>query len=92
VTISGTKISASVEAAGSPIGYGNILHEGSRIHQVLASKQKFLRFIADGKIRFAKSVTIPAQPPRPFMTLSEEENTARIFTELQAAVEQVMKE
>ena len=81
VTISGTRISGSVLAGGEPLApYALFVERGSRAHQVLAVKANLLKFIVDGKVRFAKSVQIPAINPKPFMALTEEENKQRIFT------------
>jgi hypothetical protein len=91
--ISGTRISGSVSAGGEPLApYALFVERGSRVHQVLASRQNFLRFIADGKVRFAKAVTIPAIASKPFMALTQEENKQRIFTELEQAIAEVTKE
>lgn len=91
--ISGTRISGSVSAGGEPLApYAVFVEKGTRVHQVLASRQNFLKFIAGGKTRFARSVSIPAIAPKPFMALTQEENKARIFSELEKAIADVTKE
>jgi hypothetical protein len=91
--ISGTRISGSVSAGGDPLaGYAVFVERGSRMHQVLASRQNFLKFVAGGKTRFAKSVSVPAISPKPFMALTQQENKARIFSELEKAIADVTKE
>ena len=91
-TLSGTRISAAVEAAGSPLAYGNILHEGSRAHTVVATKARMLAFLVDGKQRFAKAVSHPGTTPKPFMSATEQESATMIHSELEQTLRQVVEE
>jgi hypothetical protein len=91
--ISGTKIIGEVQQDPTVAMYGS-LHEHGVPHpwEIIATKQRFLRFLTDGKMRFAKSVSHPALPKRSFMQSSEDENRTRIFAELQKAVNDAVSE
>jgi hypothetical protein len=92
-TAQGTRLTAAVEAAGGPAFYGRIFENGGKsTYTILATKKRALSFIMDGKRVFAKSVNHPALKARPFMKPSEDENRAKIFKELNDAVNRVVQE
>lgn len=92
-TIVGTSIRGTVAAAEGVAFYGQISEKGvPSMYEIAASKARFLKFIADGRERFAKSVTHPAMSPKPFMALSEQESAAHIYEELEKSVSDVTKE
>lgn len=71
--------------AGAP--HAIFVELGTREHVVRPRFRKSLRWPVEGGFAFAKSVKIPAQPPRPFMQTALDEVTPRMESELQVAVE-----
>ncbi len=57
---------------------GTGIFAGHRPWKVTAKSGKMLRFVAGGKVFFRRSVTIPGQPPRPFLLIGEAQRE-RIF-------------
>lgn len=50
------------------IDYSVFYHDGHATYKIVAKKAKALRWVGkDGKVHFAKSVTIPASPGDPFV-------------------------
>ena len=88
----GTQITGGVQYGGGPAFYGPILESGSAAHEIFAVKARALRFVTGGKIVFAKSVSHPGIPAKPFMLPSLEENMADIRTQLQTAIDEAMSE
>jgi hypothetical protein len=91
--VDGTKIIGEVQQDPTIAFYGRA-HELGVLHpwQIVASKQRFLKFISDGKINFRRSVAHPPLPPRPFFAPSEAENTGKILAELNESISEVIKE
>lgn len=89
----GKSIIGRVSVAGPPAQYGQF-HETGIPHawEVMASKQKFLKFAIDGKTHFAKSIVHPALKQRAFAKPSEDEMRETIISDLRAAVDRVTEE
>lgn len=93
VEIQGTKIVGAVEGAGGPAFYGNIFETGGRsAFEILPVKARALSFITGGNRVFAMRVLHPPLKQRAFMEPSLQENEAKIRTELNAAVNNVITE
>lgn len=94
--VRGSTISASVTGAGGSMaagGYGRV-HErgGTRAYEIVPVNKQALRFMLGGKEVFAKSVTHPPLPARPFMRPAIEEMKNEIISELQQTVGTLVKE
>jgi hypothetical protein len=89
----GTKIIGTVQQDPTIAFYGRA-NEFGLLHpwEIVASKQRFLKFISDGKVNFRRSVTHPPLPPRPFFAPSEMENAGKILAELNTSIRKVVEE
>ena len=87
------RLCRKVEGAGGPAFYGTY-HEHGIPHpwEIVATKARFLRFIADGKVNFRKSVTHKPLQVRSFMESSLTENQEKILGELNDAIREVVEE
>lgn len=85
--IEGDQVTGAVEGAGGTAFYGRV-HEygGTRSYQILPVRAKALRFEVNGQTVFAKSVTHPPMPARPFMSSSLIEMRDEIVASLQQTV------
>jgi hypothetical protein len=91
--VSGTAVIGEVQQDPTIAFYGRANEFGvQHPWQIVASKQRFLKFISDGKVNFRRSVTHPPLPPRPFFGPSETENAAHIYEELKKSVADVIAE
>ena len=62
--------------------YALSIHDGSKAHVIQARKKKALRFIKNGKIRFAKKIMHPGTEPDRFINqaaITKAENTKRLM-------------
>lgn len=87
-TSQGGRIRGFVEGGGSSAFYGNFHEYGvNKSWAIIATKQRALRFMVDGKVTFAKSVVHGPLAARPFMSPSLAENQESIREQLQAALD-----
>jgi hypothetical protein len=93
-TVDGAVIRGSVGVAEGPTsGYARIHTLGhSGVYEIIATKRRALAFMLDGKKTFAKRVSHPAIPAKPFVHPALEENRSEIIQELAQAVASVLKE
>jgi phage gpG-like protein len=84
-----TAITATV---GTNVPYGVMWETTGKPAQTIRPKRaKALRFEIGGEVLFRKSVTIPAQPPRPFLKPALQQLRPRIITEIEVALTQAAK-
>lgn len=91
----GAKLVGKVVAGDGPAFYGKFFEDqehggtGGVPHswKIMATKARALRFMVDGKKRFAKSVVHPPLAEKAFMGPSENEFRSRYQKELQAAID-----
>ncbi len=90
----GTQIKGGVTAAGSPASLYGRVHEvgGSHAYQIFSVRARALKFMQGGKESFFSRVNHPAAMMRPFMAPSLNENGERIRAELQAAIDEELKD
>jgi len=85
--------SVGIAQGGPTSGYTRIHTLGhSGAYEIIATKRKALAFMLDGKKTFAKRVSHPAIPARPFVHPTLDENREQIIQELGQAVADVVKE
>src|SRR5579872_7160970 len=91
-SVEGAKVTGTVRAAEGPSNaYGPVHEYGGRAHEITAVRAKMLSFVAGGKQRWAKSVMHPRTPAQYFMRNSLNENQEQIRAELEAAVDEALK-
>lgn len=90
--VAGSKVAGYVEGGGGPAWYGKIHEYGTdRAYEIVPVNKKALAFMLNGKQVFAKKVLHPSFAEKSFMRSSLDEMREQIHTELQEAVNEVMR-
>ncbi len=75
---------------GAGLDYAKALEFGSRPHEILPVRAKFLRFEVDGRVVFARKVNHPGNRPFRYMRDSFQENAQEGIARLRAVVREAM--
>lgn len=75
---------------GAGLNYAKALEYGSRPHEILPVRAKFLRFVVDGRVVFARKVNHPGNRPFRYMRGSFEEKSEGGINALRAAVQEAI--
>lgn len=90
--VAGSKVAGYVEGAGGPAWYGRLHEYGTdRAYEIVPVNKKALAFMLNGKQVFAKRVQHQGFPERSFMRSSLAEMQEQIKSELQEAVNEVVR-
>jgi hypothetical protein len=58
--------------------YAVMVHDGTRAHAIVARRGRVLRFVAGGRVVYARRVRHPGSRPQPWMTTAAAEVSAQI--------------